>query len=120
MSLPRLERRGEIWTVRLDPTLGHEQRKLRPAVVVCDPALTRSTGLAVIVPLTSRDRGWLLHVQVPASPRTGLRNVSFAMVEQVRSVDVAERFTARLGQVEAGVLEEIDDVLNLVFGRDLS
>ena len=119
MNVRQVRQRGEVWTVRLDPTLGHEQRKQRPAVLVCDPALTRSTGLALIVPLTSRDRGWLLHVAVPAGPNTGLRVTSFAMVEQLRSVDVTHRFVARVGVVEAGVLDEIDDVLNLVLGRDL-
>jgi mRNA interferase MazF len=119
VTVPAVQRRGEIWTVRLDPTLGHEQRKQRPAVLVCDPAFTRATGLALIVPLTSRDRGWLLHVGVPSSPRSGLRVTSFAMVEQLRSVDMAHRFVERIGQVEPDVLDEIDDVLNLVLGRDL-
>jgi len=110
-----ISQRGEIWWVALDPTKGHELRKTRPAVVVSLPAMTAATGMAWVVPLTGTNRGWIFHVAIPAGRETGLRNASFAMVEQLRSVDVA-RLSGKLGAVRGEALTAIDDKLRLVLG----
>lgn len=44
-------KQGEIWSVNLDPTLGAEIRKTRPAIIVNDNAVGR-LPLKIIVPLT--------------------------------------------------------------------
>jgi len=111
-----ITRRGEIWSVDLNPTRGHEQSKTRPAVVVSLPAMTQALGMAIIIPLTSTDRGWIWHVVVPASAATGLRNASYAMLEQMRSVDFNARFRSRIGQVPPETLEEVDDKIRLALG----
>jgi mRNA interferase MazF len=49
-------RQSEIWLINLDPTVGAEIRKTRPAVVVNDDALGR-LPLKIIVPITEwKDR----------------------------------------------------------------
>ena len=51
MAKARLPRRGEIWTVRFDPSVGAEIRKIRPAVVVSVDTIGR-LPLRIVVPVT--------------------------------------------------------------------
>lgn len=87
--------RGQVWSVILDLTARNEQRGTRPRIVV---SADRFTSLpirrAIIVPLTSRERGFPHHIQV-ADDR-GLNRPSWAMCEAVRAVSV-ERFGRLIG-----------------------
>ena len=92
-------RRGEIWLINLDPTVGAEIRKTRPAVVVSDNAVG-ILPLKVIVPITDwKDRYAIAPWMVRLEPdRTnGLSKPSAADAFQVRSV-AQQRFTQRLGE----------------------
>jgi mRNA interferase MazF len=44
-------KRGEIWLINLEPTIGAEIKKSRPAIIVNDDALGK-LPLKIIVPLT--------------------------------------------------------------------
>lgn len=101
-------RRGDIWLVALDPTIGAEIQKTRPAVVVSSDA-AGVLPVKLVVPLTGwnpshNGKFWL----VPVEPggRTGLSKRSTADALQMRSVAL-ERFVTRLGRMPAGLLEEI-------------
>jgi len=79
--------RGEVWLINLDPTIGAEIRKTRPAVIVSDDNVG-VLPLKVIVPITEwKERysiaPWL--VRIPPSPDNGLGKLSAADAFQVRS-----------------------------------
>lgn len=46
-------RRGEVWLVALDPTVGSEIRKTRPAVVVQNDHSNRTAATTIVAPVTS-------------------------------------------------------------------
>ncbi len=80
--------RGTVVLVDLDPTVGHEQRGFRPCVVVSDPRVNAGQRypLIALVPVTrSTGIGALYPALSPG--RSGLRQRSFALSDQVRSVD---------------------------------
>ena len=92
--------RGEIWLVNLDPTIGDEIRKVRPAIIVNRDALT-VLSLRIVVPLTGwqerfNDSDWLVRVDPDSS--NGLDKVSAADAFQVRSVST-RRCVRRLGHL---------------------
>jgi mRNA interferase MazF len=110
-------RKGEIWLINLDPTIGAEIKKTRPAVIVSEDAIG-ILPLRVIVPLTDwKDRyavaSWM--VRVDPDDENGLRKPSAADAFQIRSVSV-ERFTQRIGRVSQPILQAILQAIGVVFG----
>ncbi|MBI1900010.1 MAG: type II toxin-antitoxin system PemK/MazF family toxin [Planctomycetia bacterium] len=98
--------RGEIWMVAFDPTRGHEQAGTRPALVLSASAFNAGpSGLVVVVPLTTRQRGVRWHVSVDP-PEGGLRRRSYIKCEDVRSISI-ERLSRRLGVVGRATLDAV-------------
>jgi mRNA interferase MazF len=107
--------RGEIWLINLDPTIGAEIKKTRPAVIVSSDAVG-VLPLKVIIPLSDwKERyhiaPWM--VRVKPSAQNGLGKRSAADTFQVRSL-AQERFVHRLGQMENERMSEIAEALALV------
>ena len=93
-------KQGEVWLINLDPTLGAEIKKTRPAIIVNDNALGK-LPLKIIVPITDwKDRyetaPWMTKVE--PDKVNGLTKVSTADSFQIRSVS-QERFVKRIGTV---------------------
>jgi mRNA interferase MazF len=96
---------GDVVWANFDRVAGREQAGHRPAVVVAsDLYLDVVDTLAIIVPVTSRDRAWSNHV--PLSGETGLTHRSWAMTEQPQTLSRA-RLTKVSGRVDDGCLEAI-------------
>jgi mRNA interferase MazF len=101
---------GEIWFTDFGDPAGREQGFPRPALILSNDSLNQSRlGLVFAVPLTTRNRGYLTHVQI--TPKgTGLAKTSWAMVEQLRAVS-PERFDFYVGIVSDEVLANTVNVL---------
>ncbi|HET6748399.1 MAG TPA: type II toxin-antitoxin system PemK/MazF family toxin [Actinomycetes bacterium] len=110
----RTVRRGQVWLADLEPTRGREQSGERPVLIVStDPFNQGRSRLVVVVPFTTRRRGLPVHVEV-RPPDGGLREVSFAMCEQVRSLAVDRLGPQPFGRVPAVVLSAVGDRLRLL------
>ncbi len=105
--------RGAILQVDFDPTLGHEQRGLRPAALVSDPAVIahQRFPLLCVVPITSTEGQGALYPKLEPGA-SGLRKPSFAMVDQLRSVD-KKRVRRVYGRLSDKELTAIDEGLRL-------
>ena len=110
----RTIRRGEVWLADLNPYRGHEQTGERPVLIVsADPFNQSPAGLVIAVPFTTRERDIPTHVEV-RPPDGGLRDVSFAMCEQLRTL-AADRLASRpFGSVSPAVLRSVEDRLRLL------
>ena len=110
-------RRGEIRWVDLDPVLGAESNKRRPAVIVSnDGANTTASrlgrGVITVVPVTSNTSRVYPFQVLLAADETGLPRHSKAQAEQVRSIAI-ERIGARVGQLTAPQAAALDEALRL-------
>jgi mRNA interferase MazF len=109
-------RRGEVWLVDLSPTRGHEQAGRRPALVVSvDRFNAGRAGVVFMVPFTTRERGIPTHVEV-RPPAGGLREVSWARCEDLRSLSVERLGDAPLGSVPAEILDAVSDRIRILLG----
>lgn len=113
--------KGEIWLVNLDPTLGHEQAKSRPCVVVSNDQMNSRFNLSIIVPVTGSPwftrTGKLTPLMVELiPPEGGLVKKSYSMAHQVRTVSHA-RFLKKLGTVSAASLDLIVKSIKDIIGN---
>lgn len=107
--------RGEVWRINLDPTMGAEIKKTRPAVIVNDDAVG-ILPLKVIVPITKwKDRyavaPWMVRLDPDAE--NGLDKPSAADAFQVRSLSQA-KFVQRTGKLSEAAMQDITKALAVV------
>ncbi len=110
-------KQGEVWLVNLDPTVGAEIKKTRPAIIVNDDALGK-LPLKVIVPLTDWKEHYAIApwmVKVIPDKTNKLTKDSAADCFQIRSV-AQERLVKSLGYVTHGTIEKIKMSVMAVLG----
>lgn len=110
--------RGEIWLVNLDPTIGSEIRKTRPAVIISSD-LVGILPLKVIVPFTEwKDRydqaPWM--VRIDPDEQNGLSKTSAADALQIRSVS-QQRLAQKLGALSSMQVAKIVQAIMTVLQR---
>lgn len=112
-KLPIKPNRGEIWQANLNPTKGHEQSGIRPVLVLSVDQFNHGPAeLVVALPITSKERGIPLHVEVKP-PEGGLKMTSFIKCEDIRSIS-KERLTEKLGAISEKTFQEIEDRLRIL------
>jgi mRNA interferase MazF len=102
-------KRGEIWLVALDPTVGSEIKKSRPCVIVSPPELNQHLRTVIVAPMTSK--GFAAPFRVPVT-HGGIRGM--IVLDQIRTVDKI-RLVKRLGTVSAKTLSAVLTTLQEVF-----
>jgi mRNA interferase MazF len=110
-------RRGDVFLVNLDPVVGSEASKTRPAVIVSNDASNAiaerlARGTVTVAPITSNTtRVYPFQVSVPA-PMGGLSRDSKIQCEQVRTIDTG-RLVARLGHLDLDRMPAVDQALRI-------
>ena len=102
-------KRGEVYLVALDPTVGHEIQKTRPCLLVSPDEMNRAFATVIVVPMTTAGQARPTRI-----PLTFQRARGFVAVDQIRTVD-RERLVKRLGQVDVKTLAAVLDVLTTMF-----
>jgi mRNA-degrading endonuclease toxin of MazEF toxin-antitoxin module len=100
-------KRGDIYLVSLDPTLGHEQRGTRPVLVVSPDAFNSFTRVPIVVPITSggafaRSAGFTVSLE-----ETGTRTHGVIRCDQPRPLDLAARKARRLESVPVEIMDDV-------------
>jgi len=101
-------RRGEIWWVALDPAIGTEIRKTRPAVVVSNDSCNRYGSRVVVLPITSHVESLYpgeARIEVGGKPAR-------ALGDQIRSLD-RSRLRTRIGSLSEDDLRAVDAAVRI-------
>lgn len=108
--------RGTMVLAGLDPTIGHEQRGVRPCILVSDPEVTEDQRFPVlcVVPITGTRGHGALYPPLDAGSG-GLRKRSFALLDQIRTID-KRRVRKVFGKIAPAELEAVDEGLRLLLG----
>jgi len=108
--------RGEIWLVSLDPAYGHEQRGMRPVLIVSPGKFNKAMKTSVILPITgggnfARTAGFAVSLT-----GAGTQTTEAILCAQPRALDVQARGGRKLECVPKSIMEEVATKLALVMG----
>ncbi len=98
-------KRGDIYLVSLDPTLGHEQRGQRPVLVISPTAFNEATKLPVVLPITSG--GEFARRIGFAVALSGIQTTGVVRCDQPRTLDLQARAGKKLDTLPPELLEEV-------------
>ena len=93
---------GSIYSVSLDPVLGHEERGMRPVFVVSPKKYNTKSGLALVCPITSKQKGYPFEVVCNTSKAKGV-----ILVDQIRTLDWKARKFAYMCDTSPATIEEV-------------
>jgi mRNA interferase MazF len=103
-------RRGDVVLVNLDPTVGTEIKKTRPAIVLSNDSINHFSQLVVVVPVTKNTAHLSpSHVVIPKGTAR-LTFTSKVVTEQIKAVD-KQRIVRRLGSLPSVLLEQVERAL---------
>jgi mRNA interferase MazF len=101
-----MPRRGEVWWVQLDPTLGSEIAKTRPCLILSTNVVNERRRTVVVVPLsTSPAASPPLLIPVQCADRTVV-----AVTDQIRAI-AKERLLTRLGEISLSDMQAVESGL---------
>ncbi len=109
-------KRGEVYLVNFDPTVGAEIKKTRPALVLQNNIANEHSPITIVAAITSKYDDELYPIEVLIFAHEGGLSVdSVVLLNQVRSID-RRRLIKRLGMVKAETMENVDEALQISFG----
>ena len=98
-------KRGDIYAVSLDPTLGHEQQGHRPVLIISPTAFNQATKLPVVLPIASG--GEFARRIGFAVPLTGIRTNGIVRCDQPRVLDIEARHGRKVDALSTELLDEV-------------
>lgn len=119
MSTNSIPKRGEIWLVNFDPTIGTEIKKVRPAIVVSSDAIGK-LPIKLAAPITDWKDYFtqnLWHIKLEPDAVNHLTKISAVDVLQLRGLDI-QRFIRKLGDLPAEKMAEITTAIATVVEFD--
>jgi len=102
-------RRGDVWLINLDPTVGSEIKKTRPCVVVSPAEMHDYLRTVIVTPMTTGSKPAPYRIPVKFQGKHGL-----ILLDQIRVLDKT-RLVKKLGEVEGETLTATLETLQEVF-----
>jgi mRNA interferase MazF len=98
-------RQYDIVLVNLDPTIGHEIKKVRPCAVISPDEMNRHIDTVIIAPMTSRSHAYPTRVPLRFKGKDG-----WVVLDQIRTVDKA-RLIKKLGRLQPETIQTVKAVI---------
>ncbi len=102
-------RRGEIWLVNLDPTVGSEIRKSRPCVVISPAEMHDHLRTVIVAPMTTGSHPAPFRISVKHAGKEGL-----ILLDQIRTVDKV-RLVSHLSKVQPRTMKALLETMQEMF-----
>jgi mRNA interferase MazF len=109
-------RRGDIYLVNFDPTIGHEIKKTRPALIIQNDIANQYSPITIVAAITSKFDVPPYPTDVIMEPKeSGLSQPSAVVLNQIRSID-RQRLIKPIGHADAGTLKRVEQALLISLG----
>jgi len=110
MGINKIFERGEIYLVSLDPAIGSEINKTRPALIISNNINNQFSETVTVIPITSTTEKIYPFETFIRSGESGLSKDSKVKCNQIRTLD-KKRLIKLLGKVPLYKLKEIENAL---------
>jgi mRNA-degrading endonuclease toxin of MazEF toxin-antitoxin module len=97
--------RGDIYLVSLDPTSGHEQKGVRPVLVISPEPFNKLTKTPLVVPITTG--GNFARVAGFTVDLIGTKTVGVVRCDQPRVLDLVARKAKKIERVSTNVMDDV-------------
>jgi len=111
MAYPK---RGSVYLVNFDPTIGAEIKKIRPAVIISNDVANQYSPIVIVVAITGRAKPKFDEVLIKP-PEAGLTKPSVIQPNQIRSID-KRRLVKKLGDLSKETISDLDIALQITLG----
>ena len=109
-------KRGDIWLVNLDPTVGHEIRKSRPGLVIQNDIGNKYSPVTIIAPITSQKAENIYPFEAGNSKKvSGLDKNSKILLNQIRAID-KNRLVKKFGKADEETMTEVNEAIKVSLG----
>lgn len=116
MGLIEFPKRGEIYLVCLDPTIGSEINKTRPALIISNDRNNQYAQTVTVIPITSSNIEKFYPFEVLLTPgKSGLSKNSKVKCNQIRTID-KKRLLELLGRISPEKQREVEKALLIHLG----
>lgn len=104
-------KRFDAYLINLDPTIGHEIRKVRPCLVISPDEMNRHIATVIVAPMTTKGREYPTRVPCSFQGKEGQ-----VVLDQIRTVDKA-RLVQKLGKIDKITQEKVLSILAEMFAK---
>ena len=112
MAYPK---RGSVYLVNLDPTIGSEIKKTRPALIIQNDVGNQYSQVTIVAPITTGEGAeYAVEVEVK-TPEGGLLHNSLILLNQIRAID-KRRLVKYLGKLNAETMQRVDQAISISLG----
>jgi|SRR3990172_11433448 len=101
--------RFEVYLVNLDPTVGHEIKKVRPCLIVSPDEMNHYIRTVIVAPMTTKGRAYPTRIPCRFKGKTG-----HVVLDQLRTVD-SVRLVQKLGSISQKTASDVLAVLQEMF-----
>lgn len=109
-------KRGEIYLVSFDPTVGTEIQKTRPALVLQNNVSNEYSPITIVAAISSKFNETLYPTEVLIQPPEGGMTVnSVLLLNQIRSID-KQRLVRKLGELTFASMERVNESIQVSLG----
>ena len=95
----------EVHLINLDPTVGHEIKKIRPCLVISPDEMNHNLSTVIIAPMTTKSHAYPTRVEVNFEKKQG-----WIVLDQIRTVDQI-RLVKKLGTIKQKDIAEVKRVI---------
>ncbi len=103
--------KSEIWIVELDPTIGSEIKKTRPAVIISPNQMNYNINTVIIAPMTSKKNNFPTRVEVMFEGKSGQ-----IVLDQIRTIDKT-RLVKKIGNINKSTQNHVTRILKELFSE---
>ena len=98
-------RQYEVYLISLDPTIGHEIKKVRPCVIISPDEMNKNISTVIIAPMTTQSRFYPTRIPLKFTGKE-----AWIVLDQLRTVD-SKRFIKKLGKIEQVIVKRIKSII---------